>query len=294
MPKISVIIPVYNVEKELQRCLDSLISQTFHDWEAVCVDDGSQDCSSRILDDYAAGDSRIHVIHKRNAGVSAARNDALDIAAGEYLMFVDSDDFIHPQTMEICVYMAERDGSDMVAYTYNRKFRTALTVRHFLGLPQPSAVRFRTYSLDRIKSKVTDDIFNWATEYSHSGDKEKKWMVKHCQPWRCLYRSDRIRHIRFIPGIIYEDFPWWGEVLLNVRKTTIINLPLYYYYPNFSGYIHTAAQNFRIDSLKLAIEAAGKLYADKASDIQKEKFDMNFLTPFRNKLAKKESKSVRK
>ena len=123
MPKISVIIPVYNVGKVLPRCLDSLIGQTFRDWEAICVDDGSRDSSPGILDAYARRDARFRVVHKRNAGVSEARNDAVALAEGEYMLFLDSDDFLHPQTMEICLYMAERDGSDMVAYTYDRKFR---------------------------------------------------------------------------------------------------------------------------------------------------------------------------
>ena len=82
MPKISVIIPVYNVGKVLPRCLDSLIGQTFRDWEAICVDDGSRDSSPGILDAYARRDARFRVVHKRNAGVSEARNDAVALAEG--------------------------------------------------------------------------------------------------------------------------------------------------------------------------------------------------------------------
>ncbi len=287
-PKISVIIPVYNVEKVLPRCLDSLLGQTFVNWEALCIDDGSSDGSGGVLDEYARKDPRFRVRHKSNAGVSEARNEALGIASGEYLLFVDSDDFLHPQTMEICLYMAERDASDLVAFTYNRRFRTALTLRHFLGLPEPGRIKFRNYACGNIESVVTDDIFTMATEYSHPEGKEmKRWAVKHCQPWRCLYRAERIRHIRFIPGIIYEDFPWWIEVMLNVRRATIINLPLYYYYPNFSGYIHSAAQQFRISSLRTAIDAVQTLCREKLTPAQSGNCTRNFLVPFREKLEKK-------
>ena len=91
-PKVSVIIPVYNVEKYLQKCLDSVINQTYKNLEIICVDDGSPDNSGGILDAYAQNDSRIIVIHQENAGVSAARNRGLDAATGEYIAFVDSDD----------------------------------------------------------------------------------------------------------------------------------------------------------------------------------------------------------
>lgn len=94
MPKFSIIIPVYNVAPYLRECLDSVLAQTFTDWEAICVDDGSTDDSGAILDEYAANDSRFHVTHQANAGVSAARNVALDVARGEWLAFADGDDRI--------------------------------------------------------------------------------------------------------------------------------------------------------------------------------------------------------
>lgn len=92
MPYFSIIIPVYNVAPYLRECLDSVLAQTFTDWEAICVDDGSTDGSGAILDEYAAKDKRFRVIHQANAGVSAARNKALDVLNGEYVCFVDSDD----------------------------------------------------------------------------------------------------------------------------------------------------------------------------------------------------------
>ena len=94
---LSVIIPVYKVEQYLCRCIDSVLAQTYTDLEIILVDDGSPDGSGAICDEYAAKDSRIKVIHQKNAGVSAARNAGMDLASGEYLAFIDSDDFIEPE-----------------------------------------------------------------------------------------------------------------------------------------------------------------------------------------------------
>ena len=95
-PLISVIIPVYNVEAYLPRCLDSVIQNTYRNLEIICVDDGSTDGSPEILRDYAQRDARITVITKENGGVSSARNAGLDRATGEFVAFIDSDDFVHP------------------------------------------------------------------------------------------------------------------------------------------------------------------------------------------------------
>ena len=109
MSSISVIIPAHNVERVLPRCLDSLLAQSFPDWEALVVDDGSTDATPAILDQYATHDARIKAIHQVNQGVSAARNKAMEAATGEFVMFVDGDDFIHPQLMELCIGLAQRD-----------------------------------------------------------------------------------------------------------------------------------------------------------------------------------------
>ena len=106
-PKISIIIPMYNVEKYLRRCLDSVLNQTFADWQGILVDDGSPDNSGAIAEEYASRDKRFVVIHKENGGLSDARNAGFPYADGEYIMYLDSDDFIHPQTMEIAYNLAK-------------------------------------------------------------------------------------------------------------------------------------------------------------------------------------------
>lgn len=100
MPRFSIIVPVYNVAPYLRECLDSILAQSFADWETICVDDGSTDGSSAILDEYSSRDTRIRAMHQANAGVSSARNAALDVAAGEWIWFVDGDDAIHPDALE--------------------------------------------------------------------------------------------------------------------------------------------------------------------------------------------------
>ena len=116
MPKVSVIVPVYNVEKYLGECLDSVLRQTLKDIEIVCVDDGSTDSSAKILADYAAKDSRIKVVTQANAGLSAARNAGMDAASGEYVCFIDSDDWIVDDAMERCVAACDRDGLDQFVF----------------------------------------------------------------------------------------------------------------------------------------------------------------------------------
>ena len=296
MPRISVIIPVFNVEAFLPRCLDSLLAQSFTDWEAICVDDGSTDGSGAILDDYAARDPRFRVIHKANGGVSAARNTALPLLGGEYTLLMDSDDFLHPQLMEICLHFAERDGSDLVAFTYNRTYRNTLLRLHALHLPEPDLVSFKHYRLEDIPSRQADDIFDWVSEYSLQGmlRQKGKWTVKHCQVWRCLYRTEAIRDVLFPDIDIYEDTIWWGEVLVRIRKATILNLPLYYYYPNRRSVILSAAQQRRVDCLREVIRRSEAFYREHATPRQQEIWEREFLSKARKKLQQKERQLARK
>ena len=112
MPFFSIIIPAYNVAPYLRECLNSVLAQTFTDWEAICVDDGSTDGSGTILDEYAAKDSRFRVFHQSNAGVSAARNKALDEAHGEWFLFLDGDDILRFDRLELFVPDIRSDKYD--------------------------------------------------------------------------------------------------------------------------------------------------------------------------------------
>ena len=282
MPYFSVIIPAHNTAQYLDRCLQSLQAQSFTDWEAVCVDDGSTDGTGALLDRYAEEDSRFLVIHQPQTGVSAARNEAARKVCGQYLVFLDSDDFLHPQMMEICHSLAERDGSDIVAFNYDHSYRNRMMIRHLLHLPEPRRMRFRTFG--DFGTAVTEDIFDWATEYSRH---EQELATRHCQPWRRVYRRAILEGISFIPGIIYEDFPWWSAVMLRVRKATLTTLPLYFYYPNKRSYILSSTNAYKVESLRTAIREAEKTYENVDPGIR-ERWEREFLRPFQAKLAKKE------
>ncbi|MBE6529793.1 MAG: glycosyltransferase family 2 protein [Ruminococcaceae bacterium] len=116
---VSIIVPVYNVEKQLSRCIESLLAQTYKDLEILLVDDGSTDSSGALCDAYAKKDSRIQVFHKENGGVSSARNLVLPLATGTYLLFLDGDDALDPDTVEKCVAAAEDGGFDAVCFGYH-------------------------------------------------------------------------------------------------------------------------------------------------------------------------------
>ncbi len=120
-PTVSVIVPVYNTEKYLRRCLDSILGQTYTDWECLVIDDGSTDGSADICDEYAAGDARFRVFHKENGGVSSARNLGLDKSGGEYFIFMDSDDFWNRlECLQELVSISEDTGADLVRGEYRK------------------------------------------------------------------------------------------------------------------------------------------------------------------------------
>lgn len=283
---VSVVVPIYNVEALLRRALDSILSQTCKDWEAILVDDGSTDSSGRIAEEYAESDRRFQVIHKANGGQSEARNVGLQHARGEFLLFLDADDFLHPQLMELCLQAMLRDNCDLACFTYDRVYRTVALVKQFLHLDAPKP-HYKFY--EQPPCVVTDNIFSHATEYSCPTDIDSRWAVKHCQVWRCMYKTYAVRDIQFIPGIIYEDFPWWSEVLLRVGRCTILNLPLYFYCPNRKSDILSSDETRKTESLKQAIEAAKRLYVNAPEDKRKA-WEKNFLVPFEEKLRRKEAK----
>lgn len=131
MPKVSIIVPVYKAEKYLNRCIDSILAQTFTDWELLLIDDGSPDRSGDICDEYAKKDIRIRVFHKKNGGVSSARNLGLYNVQGEYVTFVDSDDWIDVNTLNVCFSQIEIYDLDILQFSYTRNERKLGNVLDF-------------------------------------------------------------------------------------------------------------------------------------------------------------------
>jgi len=280
-PKISIIIPMYNVEKYLPRCLDSVLNQTFTEWQAICVDDGSPDNSGKIAESYAARDERFVVVHKENGGLSDARNFGMQYALGDCILYIDSDDFIHPQTLEIAYNEIKKNKSDIVSFRYDRFYRPQLMVRHILHMDTDNVVPYgikKRYDIDKIKSRTTTDVFELATERTHNKkNPNKKWLIKHCQVWKNLYKKSLIKNIPFIKGIIFEDFPWWSMVMLQNPRVTVVPLPLYYYIPNFGGIVLSAKQLKMIKSLCIGIENAFVAYKNHASVYQMKQWQEKFL-----------------
>ena len=115
---VSIIVPVYNTEKYLPRCLNSLIAQTYKNIEIICINDGSTDNSQKILAAFASADKRICVITQHNAGQGAARNKGLGLAGGEYVVFVDSDDVLHPQALELTIYLLQQENANVANFKF--------------------------------------------------------------------------------------------------------------------------------------------------------------------------------
>ena len=242
MPRVSIIIPVYKVEKYLPACLDSVLGQKFQDWEAICVNDGSPDKCGDILTKYAKKDKRIKVITQKNQGLSVARNNGLKQAKGDYILFLDSDDFIYPQLLEICILLAEKENAQMVSFTF-----TSNSDENLNSVP--------TYDLDTLKYVLTNAPLYFQT-------KRNKHKIS-VNTWSKLYKKDLIDDLSFIPGIKMEDYPHTYAVLAKHPKTVILNIPLYHYTtnPKSISYETLAAKtiqdyqiglNFVIDSYKSA------------------------------------------
>ncbi len=196
--KISVIIPVYNVETYLPRCLDSVINQSYKDLEIILVNDGSQDNSGQICDSYAVKDQRIVVIHKENEGSSCARNVGLDSAKGDFIAFVDSDDYIHHAMFDVMLTHLLEHQLDIVEIRPNYKGSEVPHLDDF-------EIQDHVVALQRIIEQTTFNV------------------------WCRLYRKTLIEDLRFIPKIIHQDVFFTIDVLNRIDKIGFLNLPLYYY-----------------------------------------------------------------
>lgn len=201
--KISVIVPVYNVEEYIERCVDSIINQTYKNLEIILIDDGSTDKSGNICDAYLAKDSRIKVVHKKNGGLSSARNAGLDIAMGDYIGFVDSDDYI-----ELTMYekLSEHvDESDIVCCGVYYAF---LHKKSIFSCPN---------TIEKISAK---DMFL------------KVFKGKECTVAVCnkLFSKDIFSDKRFKEGIIHEDVEIIFDLIIKSGSVFLVDIPLYNYF----------------------------------------------------------------
>lgn len=207
MPKISVIIPVYNTEKYLSECLDSILSQTFKDIEVICVNDGSSDRSGDVLAEYAAKDDRIKVVTQDNKGPAAARNKGLDMAMGEWICFVDSDDAIPPEALLVLYTIAQESGCKVVAS------RNRLSTMQYKAIKEdniPFEPTFVYRKWNGFKDFVQDSAI-----FSSSCNK--------------LYNASLFQTQRFKEGILFEDWPMVTILFGRVDQYAITTFPCYMY-----------------------------------------------------------------
>lgn len=203
--KISIIIPVYNVKKYLRECLDSILAQSYKDFEIILVDDGSTDSSGNICDEYSMKYENIKVLHKNNNGLSSARNAGLDIAQGEYILFIDSDDVVSPIMLETLI--AHVAGYDIVSFGI-MIFEDGRDKKFKPYMKQPCQREYT--AVDFLKRMLRHEIDNGV------GSK--------------LYRKDILGNVHFQEGKVNEDFLFNVNVLKQkTLKIYCITDPLYYY-----------------------------------------------------------------
>lgn len=222
-PKVSIVVPVYNVERYLPACLDSILAQTLREIEVICVNDGSPDGSPEILAKYAAMDSRIKVVHKENGGLSSARNAAYPLLRGTYTLFVDSDDFIEPELCEKTVASADRENADMTLFFFSR------TTNLFYGGP----------------------LENFLLKHPSDGLGGKA-LIQHMNAWSKLWKTEFLlkNDILFPPGIYYEDLVvHWKAVRLK-PGIAVVPERLYCYRVNDESIIHTRSRKHGEDVLR--------------------------------------------
>ena len=226
-PTISVIIPVYNVEKYIRRCVESVLSQTFKDFELLLVDDGSPDHSGEICDEYAQKDPRVHVFHKSNGGASTARNCGLDHSQGDYISFVDADDYVEPTYLGDMLGAMTRCGADMVC----------------CGAWFLERTDGRCHSL-RITDRTKEYTRNEALMEIYSMDSYGTWL------WNKLFKATIIRDngISFHCELRHaEDSVFVNDCLMHCSKVVYISEKLYHYADNGSSTTHTTVTNGRFD-----------------------------------------------
>lgn len=211
---ISIVIPVYKVEEYVNRCIDSILNQTYTNYELILVDDGSPDRSGEICDQYADRDQRIKVIHQKNQGPSAARNKGIDLAKGKYLMFVDADDYITPDCLQCMRNTADEFEADFVASDF-------MAIKEF-GIPTEIDADGEAKVLtpeQAIETMLLADQFD-------------------VSPWAKLYRAELFHGIRYPEGKIFEDLGTTYKLIARSKRPVYLPKKLYYYFLRQGSIMH--------------------------------------------------------
>lgn len=238
MPKVSVIVPIYKVEKYLRTGVESILAQTYKDYEIILVDDGSPDSCGQICDEYAEKYENIRVVHKENGGLSSARNAGLDVAKGKYVYFFDPDDRISPLLLEKCVERIENDGSDAVRFGYYctgdwEEFKVGITANNSFEICDTGENKHRF-----IVDKIFKNSYFSAWGYLYSGEIIKK---------NALRFADNNK-------IFAEDMYFICQFVLYANKISFMDEMLYYYYIREDSIMGKIKDNIKLKEISLLSE----------------------------------------
>ena len=242
---ISVILPVYNVEKFLKESVDSVLNQTYRDLQVILVDDGSTDSSGAICDDYATRDDRIQVIHKTNGGLPDARNAGLKIVKGDYIMFVDSDDLIHPETCQVLL-----DALSSGDYDFSMIYG--------IKLPEETYHQYIAEHNGPVEVKKTKVI----NQYEYIKHLYEVSAYQYDVVWNKLYKRSFIDNLyfRIVSG---EDLEWSNRMSQRMNQAIIVKLRMYYYIQHNASIMHQGASAAYVNRINTFMQCL--------DDIPKEK-----------------------
>lgn len=227
LPKVSVVVPVYKVEKYINRCVDSILNQTYSNLEVILVNDGSPDECGKIINSYEQKDSRVIALHKANGGLSDARNFGMHYVTGEFTVFVDSDDWLDPYMIQRMIDTSLHYGADVVQSTFYYAYEDYLLYdNRYISIEEPHI------TIENNKDLMNELVIN---------EKVKDFA------WGKLYKTALIRDLPFRKGVLFEDVFWTYNVMHRVKTYVILAQPLYYYYQRSDSIVATyTARNLDI------------------------------------------------
>lgn len=232
---VSIIVPVYNVEQYLKECIESILAQTWKNFEVILVDDGSTDSSGKICDEYSQKKEFISVIHKKNGGLSSARNAGIDVAQGDYLAFIDSDDVVHPRYLSELVAIVKKEKADLAACNF------------CVG----SLCRWKNFSEVKYDIRCNEDVLKKMNDND----------VVVTVAWNKLYHAKFFREygLRYPVGKIHEDMFITPQILYYTKKMVITNEQLYFYRQRENSIMNSSFSIKQLDALD-AIEFRIELF----------------------------------
>ncbi len=244
MSKVSIVIPIYNGEKYLDRCINSVLNQSICDIEVILVDDGSQDLSGEICDEYSTRDARIKVIHKKNGGLGAARNTGIEVAEGEYIGFVDCDDWISPDMYEVLYNTAVEQRAEIVS----GRFAIVHDEHEVVGTLDGTVCLYEGEDKRRV--------------YLESGIQDRSSQYSACTK---IYKKSLFDNLKFPQEQLYEDSFTNLLFIEKANRFVIINKYTYYYYMG-----STSITRKRCSKKDLDLELVGRQFREHTRDTECE------------------------